>query len=199
MRGNQRTQGERSRREGGKIFGQGSRAPIAITLLVRNPKAAKHGQIHFHDIGDYLSQVDKLRIVKEFGSVQGITERSGWQVITPDSNHDWLNQENPEFDRFLALGDKRSQSAQLFENYSQGVLTARDAWCYNASKPEVDRNIRPMIAFYHSERARYQAGSPPAKPDAQAVSAFINRDPTRISWTGALKQDFARNKDLNFS
>ena len=57
LRGNQRTQGERSRREGGKIFGQGSRAPIAITLLVRNPKAEKRGQIHFHDIGDYLSQV----------------------------------------------------------------------------------------------------------------------------------------------
>ena len=37
LRGNQRTSGETSRREGGKIFGQGSRAPIAITLLVRNP------------------------------------------------------------------------------------------------------------------------------------------------------------------
>jgi predicted helicase len=38
LRGNQRTQGERSRKEGGKIFGGGSRAPIAISLLVKNPK-----------------------------------------------------------------------------------------------------------------------------------------------------------------
>ena len=30
LRGNQRTQGELSRREGGKIFGQGSRAPVAV-------------------------------------------------------------------------------------------------------------------------------------------------------------------------
>ena len=110
-----------------------------------------------------------------------------------------MNQENPEFDRFLALGDKRSQSTRLFENYSLGVATNRDAWCYNASKPKVDRNIRSMIAFYHSERARYQAGSPPAKPDAQAVSAFVNRDSTRISWTDGLKNDIARNKDLSFS
>jgi predicted helicase len=36
LRGNQRTSGELSRREGGKIFGSGSRAPIAITLLVKN-------------------------------------------------------------------------------------------------------------------------------------------------------------------
>ncbi len=35
LRGNQRTSGELSRREGGKIFGSGSRTPIAITLLVK--------------------------------------------------------------------------------------------------------------------------------------------------------------------
>lgn len=33
LRGNQRTSGELSRKEGGKIFGSGSRTPIAITLL----------------------------------------------------------------------------------------------------------------------------------------------------------------------
>lgn len=35
LRGNQRTSGELSRREGGKIFGSGSRTPIAITVLVK--------------------------------------------------------------------------------------------------------------------------------------------------------------------
>lgn len=54
LRGNQRTSGELSRKEGGKIFGSGSRTPITITFLVKNP--AKKGQkavIHYHDIGDY--------------------------------------------------------------------------------------------------------------------------------------------------
>jgi predicted helicase len=37
LRGNQRTSGELSRKEGGKIFGSGSRTPISITLLVKNP------------------------------------------------------------------------------------------------------------------------------------------------------------------
>ncbi|HCW9186108.1 TPA: helicase, partial [Staphylococcus aureus] len=36
MRGDQRTQGEKSRKEGGKIFGSGSRAPIAISILVKD-------------------------------------------------------------------------------------------------------------------------------------------------------------------
>ena len=43
LRGNQRTQGELSRREGGKVFGSGSRAPVAITILVKNPNAAHEG------------------------------------------------------------------------------------------------------------------------------------------------------------
>lgn len=41
LRGNQRTSGELSRKEGGKIFGSGSRTPIAITLLVK--KGKNHG------------------------------------------------------------------------------------------------------------------------------------------------------------
>jgi len=38
LRGNQRTSGELSRKEGGKIFGSGSRTPIAITILVKKGK-----------------------------------------------------------------------------------------------------------------------------------------------------------------
>ena len=61
LRGNQRTQGEQSRREGGKVFGQGSRAPVAITILVKNPNAAHDGcRIRYRDIGDYLSREEKL-------------------------------------------------------------------------------------------------------------------------------------------
>ena len=40
LRGNQRTSGELSRKEGGKIFGRAAVRPIAITLLVKNPDAS---------------------------------------------------------------------------------------------------------------------------------------------------------------
>lgn len=82
LRGNQRTSGELSRREGGKIFGSGSRAPIAISLLVKNPNAAQQGQIHFHDIGDYLTRDEKLEKVSTFGSIAGISATNGWRTIT---------------------------------------------------------------------------------------------------------------------
>ncbi|HZV45274.1 MAG TPA: helicase-related protein, partial [Saprospiraceae bacterium] len=66
LRGNQRTSGELSRKEGGKIFGSGSRTPIAITLLVKNPESkALKATIRYHDIGDYLSREEKLAKIKE--------------------------------------------------------------------------------------------------------------------------------------
>src|SRR5690606_19730241 len=74
LRGNQRTQGEQSRREGGKIFGGGSRAPIAISLLVKNPAPNAQRGIFFCDIGDYLDREKKLKVVKELGSVAGISD-----------------------------------------------------------------------------------------------------------------------------
>ena len=64
LRGNQRTSGELSRKEGGKIFGSGSRTPITITLLVKNPtKKQEKATIYYHDIGDYLTREQKLEII----------------------------------------------------------------------------------------------------------------------------------------
>ena len=56
LRGNQRTAGEQSRKEGGKIFGSGSRATVAIMLLVRQPgpDPISGAVIRYCDIGDYL-------------------------------------------------------------------------------------------------------------------------------------------------
>ena len=58
-------------RKAGKSFVPGSRAPIAISILVKNPQAKEHGKIYFHDIGNYLTREQKLEIVSEFGSIGG--------------------------------------------------------------------------------------------------------------------------------
>lgn len=88
LRGNQRTSGETSRKEGGKIFGSGSRASIAITLLVKNPDKQDICQLYYHDIGDYLKREEKLAIIQGNGSIQGLN----WDTITPNNSHDWINQ-----------------------------------------------------------------------------------------------------------
>ncbi|POP70067.1 DEAD/DEAH box helicase [Pseudomonas syringae] len=200
LRGNQRTSGELSRREGGKIFGSGSRAPIAITLLVKNPAARQHGQIYWHDIGDYLSQTEKLEKISAFASIAGITAANAWQSVTPDEHGDWVNQRDNSFGEFIVLGDKKGDAKKVFENFSQGVLTARDAWCFNASKSGVASNMSGMIEFYNAEVTRFNAAHVGADKKAREskLEGFINTDPTQISWTRALKQELAKDRFFTF-
>lgn len=197
LRGNQRTIGETSRKEGGKIFGSGSRAPIAISLLVKNPDAQAHGQIHFHDIGDYLSREEKLEKIASFSSIAGIEQ---WQQITPDEHGDWLRQRDDSFNQFIVLGDKKGDALKLFDNFSQGVLTARDAWAYNASQIKLTTNMTGMIGFYNTEVTRFNAAHPALDSKARQakVDGFVDTDPTRISWTRALKQDLGKNRSYAF-
>ena len=197
LRGNQRTSGEKSRKEGGKIFGSGSRAPIAVSLLVKNPDAQSHGQIHFHDIGDYLSREEKLEKIAGYASVAGIKE---WQQITPDEHGDWLKQRDDSFGHFITLGDKRGDAPKLFDNYSQGVVTARDAWAYNGSKEKLEANMSGMIDFYNAEVGRFNAAYPSldVKARQERVNSFINANPAQISWSRALKQDVGKNRSYAF-
>ncbi len=192
LRGNQRTSGETSRKEGGKIFGSGSRAPIAISLLVKNPAAQGRGQIYFHDIGDYLSREEKLEKVAGYASVAGIEQ---WQRITPDEHGDWLKQRDNSFNRFIVLGEKKSDAPKLFENFSLGVVTNRDAWAYNASQSKLATNMTSMIGFYNGEVERFNAkySGLDTKARQAQVDGFIDTDPTRISWTHNVKQDLVRN------
>src|SRR5690606_26295358 len=133
------------RKEGGKIFGSGSRAPIAISLLVKNPAAQTKGQIYFHDIGDYLSREEKLDKITALTSVAGIEQ---WQRITPDEHGDWLKQRDNSFTDFIVLGSKDENSTTaIFYNYSRGLETGRDAWIFNSSGVKLKHQIASMIAF----------------------------------------------------
>ena len=201
LRGNARTAGELRRKEKDNVFGMGSRAPIAISLLVKNPNAAKHGQIFFHNIGDYLSREDKLEKVSTFVSIAAITEARGWQTIEPDQHGDWLKQRDDRFSDYIVVGDKsRTEVKMLFTNYSGGVKTNRDAWCYNASKLGVANSMTRMIGFYNSEEKRFaQAFTGFGKKVLETkVDGFVNTDPTQISWTVNLKQDIVSNRSFSF-
>ena len=165
LRGNQRTQGERSRQEGGKVFGQGSRAPVAITILVRNPEALHDGcRILYRDIGDYLKREEKLAVLREAGSIAGIED---WRTITPDRHHDWIGQRSEEFQKLYPVGSKAAKAGRtdeaVFRLYSRGLATSRDAYIYNFSFNACAENARKMVGDYLGalrELDEFNNGSP---------------------------------------
>ena len=200
LRGNARTSGEQRRKEKDNVFGVGSRAPIAITLLVKNPGSRDHGRILFHDIGDFLTREEKLAKVAYFRDVAGIDKENAWRSITPDAHGDWLRQRDDNFTQFVALGDKKGDGPKLFDNFSLGLNTGRDAWCYNASKAALETNMTRMIAFYNAEVERFDraCGGLDRKAREAKVDDFVDTDPARISWTRALKLDLAKGRRFAF-
>ena len=200
LRGNQRTSGELSRREGGKIFGSGSRTPIAITILVRLPGARPAGarcRIRYRDIGDYLSREEKLRMLAAFGSVDGVD----WADVTPNDKADWINQRDGSFDALppLAPEVKFDDGAKsFFVTVLGGVKTGRDAWCYNFSRAKLTENMTNAILFYNSEVDRFHS----ARQEGMSVvpDDFINFDATKFSWARSQKdRDLPKGTKYSFT
>ena len=184
LRGNTRTSGEQSRREGGQTFGSGSRATVAIMLLVKQsgPVPAGGGTISYHDIGDYLSRDEKLAAVAA-ASIDGLP----WQRITPNEHHDWLNQRDHRYDRLIPLA---GEPGAIFHTASNGLKTNRDAWVYNSSEAALRRNVGGMIDFYNDQAAAFAADAPGVRRAAEA-KAFVDNDPARFSWGTADYQRIA--------
>lgn len=200
LRGNARTSGEQRRKEKDNVFGMGTRTPVAVSVLVKNPKATKHGQVHFCDIGDYLTREQKLDKIVEYGSIQGIADANDWQLITPDEHNDWVGQRDNSFSNFISIGEKKDANVvAVFDNHSRGVMTSKDAWVYNFSQTKLSSTVISMVNVYNDELARYQNSCKgiPKEKWPNAIGFFLT-DPTKISWDGELLVDCSKGKKLNY-
>lgn len=181
LRGNCRTSGEIRRKEGDGVFGLGSRTPIAITILVKKPKAADiKAHIFYHDIGDYLSREDKLNIIRNMGNIGN--PQMQWTHIEPNKHGDWLNKRSELFNLFTPLGnkdDKKDKKTFFVPYYSNGLKTQRDSWCYNSSLAVVKEKAVEQIDFYN-EQCRLLS---------QGEIAEVDYSTARISWTRAVLAD----------
>ena len=189
LRGNCRTSGELRRKEAGNVFGLGSRTPIAITILVKNPAHKGKAFINYHDIGDYLSREEKLSIIVKKRSA--LNPAMNWQQLHPNEHGDWLNQRNDVFSSFIPLGDKdNKENKQTFfvPFYSNGLKTQRDAWCYNASKIKLTDNVKHTIAFYNSLVQ--------SKKEKRPLPSISGKD---ISMSMAFQNDLTREREKTFS
>ena len=180
LRGNARTAGEQRKKEGGSVFGGGSRASVAVTILVKDPRHAGQARIHYSDIGDYLSREEKLAAVAAAESLPGLEPRT---AIIPNAHGDWLNQRRNDFETFLPIGDKEGGRA-VIGLYSLGLATGRDAWVVGSSARAVRASVNSMVKAYNG---LLESASVP------------DRDPRRISWNRNLESDFTRGRRLAFA
>ena len=138
---------EKWKEEGGKIFGSGSTVGTAILILIKNPNKIECN-VHYKDIGNYLTREEKLKIIERFSSIENID----WQNITPDTYNDWIEQrglKSKSWKKLLPIGSKEGKAGKdnrvVFRNYSRGLVTGRDQWAYNSSIKNLESNIKTSI------------------------------------------------------
>jgi predicted helicase len=122
--------------------------------------------IQYHDIGDNLTRDDKLRIVREIGSIEHLPSIA----ITPNEEGDWINQRSADYGTFIAIGDKRPGGITIFSTYSLGLATGRDSWVYGFSSSDVAAKVSAMIRHYNEQVDRVEQGK-----------SEIDLNPRRIS------------------
>jgi predicted helicase len=196
LRGNQNSSGEISKKEGGKIFGSGSRIPTAITILIKNSGILNNGKINYYDIGDYLSREDKLKKLKEWNGINNIK----WEIIKPNQEGDWLNFGNNLFKEFISLSPEKKyaiNSTSIFNTYSLGLSSNRAAWVYNYSKSRCFENMQITIDFYNSQLNEYNnlSGNSRNIP----IKNFVTYNSKKISWTVGLMKSLKSNKKLSLN
>ena len=188
LKGNALTSGDRRQREGGGVFGAGSKTTVAITILVKDPDRPGPARIHYIEVDDYLKREEKLRVVADAGSFGGLSAA----VITPNGHGDWINQRCDDFATFIPLGDKDGGPA-IFDLYSRGVMTCRDAWVYNFDRATVEGNMRATINFCNQITAEYAA-----HPSKDFFKEPSHLDDTRISWDEKNRKDVQRGRTTEF-
>ena len=179
LRGNQRTAGELSRKEGGKIFGAGSRNTVAITLLVKTGRPGP-AEIRYCDIGDYLTREQKLAIVGE-----GDLDALSWRTITPSREGDWLDVRSASFLTFPSV------DGAVFRAHSYGLTTNRDSWVYTFSRNQLLAQMQLFVTEYNDLLERWNR-------EGGEAQLFVEDPSVRISWSARLKQRFLQRHRLDF-
>jgi predicted helicase len=191
LRGNARTSGEDRRLEGGNIFDSGSRASVVITVLVKLSDSipTTGSQIHYFDIGGYLSREQKLAKIAGLVGVS-VLDIIDWNIIEPNASADWINQRLESFTNHDPLaGSKENSTNDLFSRKLVGLVSGRDSWIYNSKMETVRVNTIHMVNFFNSEVARIHKPLAGKKPSIDEVKENVNYSDKSFSWT---RSDFTR-------
>ncbi len=190
LKGYAHTSGIRRQKEAGNVFGDETKTGIAITVLIKDPTHSSTAEVFYAEAEDYATRQEKLDQVKSFRSIEGISGADAFRSITPNEHGDWISTRDERFATFQEIGNKTLKGKELtpaiFRQFSRGLATSRDAWCYNFSREAVASNMRRMIDNYNAE------------VDAKNTSKTASNDPTLLAWGGNLPNDLDRSIHHSF-
>lgn len=193
LRGNSKIGGASALAEGGNVFD--IRVGVTVITFVKDSRYKGPARIKYWETPDAATKSEKFEFLKNARNLENLE----MVEIQPNDEGDWINQRDPQFDKYPLLGSKSKEdtaTTKVFKTFSLGVASGRDAWVYNFDKQEVARNVARMVDFYSSELARYTDAK--ASGLAAEPNSFVSMDPTKISWGRDVLKDIGRGVDYSF-
>ena len=168
----------------------GIQTGVAVGFFVREKAKLGECGIYYAKREDAELAVDKLSYLGK----ADLTD-IGFEQITPDRKHNWLNQSNSDFERLLPLANRQTMRAKtpdeeesVFKLYSLGVATHRDDWVHDFSERSLERKVRFFVNTYEDKRRRL------------AGSEFEDSElGTEIKWDYDLRKYLRRNIQVMYS
>ena len=185
--------GVAAKKEGQNVFD--IMTGVCITILVKKDshKKGQHAELFYHDIGDYLRREEKLEIIKQAVDIGGIK----WDKLAPDEHGDWVNLRSEGYEQHTPIGDKetkgKADTKAVFQLFSNGLKTNRDAWCYNFSRHQLIEGMKSQIEQFN----QYVDGF--SQQTQMKADDYAKDGKNTVKWSRALVTDMKKGRKANFS
>ena len=177
----------------------GIQVGVSINFFIkRHDNTDAHAEIFYARVDEFWRKEDKYRYLDSKEHYRNIE----WKPITPDRRYTWLTEGlHAEFETFIPIGTQEAKAEQsegrdvIFQTYSNGVKTNRDAWAYNFNRNALAENISGMIDTYNEQVFKWEH-----RGDRDAnVDDFVLSDEAKIKWSSGLKQKLQRRQIAEFA
>ena len=177
----------------------GIRVGVSINLFVKKKEnSSERARLFYYRTDDLWNRERKFDCLNDSQHAGGIV----WESIQPDDRYTWLTEGlHAEFDTFIPIGSKEARGQKvvavdvIFQTYSTGISTGRDAWVCNFNRNTLRENTNRIIENYNAEVARWAQ-----RPDRDAdLDNFVESDDTEIKWSRDLKAKLKRGRTAKYA
>jgi len=170
----------------------GIQVGVSINFFVRKKGGRRPGRIFYARTDEFWRKEQKFH----FLNIHEDLTRIEWKEVKPDKSFNWLTEGmSEEFSSFLPLGSRAGDPETIFNLFSNGIKTNRDAWAVNFHRDVVAANMQRIVDAYNETLLRWQARTKKAEIK---VDDFVNYEGGRISWSRDLKLDLQRGNKAEF-
>ena len=206
LRGDAMKSGEEFDREGAKIFGQGSRNGVQVTVLARNPDTDRPdgGIVHYAAVPECCTLDQKFQWLTHLGDVTS----DQFTEVPPNEAHHWVNLTDGSYEQLMRVcaTSRESQDELLTHISAGGVMTACDPYVYAFDYDDLVDKVAAFIDTYDSALSRVlsarslrdRGAEIDLKAEIKAVTTNTPSSLRVIKWTDKLKKSLRRGDVIEF-